>query len=206
MRLEVSVKGVALLALTCLFIFVGSSQADVGFSGDPDCSGAIDIDDVVYLIAYIFTGGPAPCNPDFSGAVVGNGPCKTFVKTADVDTIPSNQDCIEYTYDGEGTLQLRHINAGLNCCPVIVAEFSLTPESITITQIDSLYMGGCDCLCLFDIDYLITGVPPGVYTLVVDEVITFQGEDPLEFPIDLTTATSGIFCVEREYYPWGFDR
>lgn len=28
--------------------------------GDPDCSGGIDIDDVVYLIEYIFNSGPAP--------------------------------------------------------------------------------------------------------------------------------------------------
>lgn len=189
-----------------MLIFVGSSLAGVGSPGDPDCSGDVDIDDVVYLLAYIFTGGPAPCNPDFSGSVVGNGPCKTSMMIADVDTIPTNQDCIEYIYDGEGTLQLKQINAGLNCCPVIVAEFSITPETITITQIDSLFMGGCDCLCLFDIDYLLTGVPPGVYTLTVEEVITFEGEDPLEFVIDLTTATSGIFCVDRYFYPWNIDR
>lgn len=28
---------------------------------NPDCTGEVDIDDVVYLIAYIFSGGPAPC-------------------------------------------------------------------------------------------------------------------------------------------------
>ena len=32
--------------------------------GDTDCSGGVDIDDVVYLINYIFAGGPAPCDPD----------------------------------------------------------------------------------------------------------------------------------------------
>jgi len=41
--------------------------------GDADGSGAVDIDDVVYLIAYIFSGGPAPDpigsgDPDCSGA------------------------------------------------------------------------------------------------------------------------------------------
>ena len=29
--------------------------------GDVNVSGAVDIDDVVYLIQYIFAGGPAPC-------------------------------------------------------------------------------------------------------------------------------------------------
>jgi len=32
--------------------------------GDVDCSSAVDIDDVVYLITYIFGGGPAPCDPN----------------------------------------------------------------------------------------------------------------------------------------------
>jgi hypothetical protein len=30
------------------------------FPGDANASGGVDIDDVVYLIAYIFSGGPAP--------------------------------------------------------------------------------------------------------------------------------------------------
>jgi hypothetical protein len=38
--------------------------------GDCDCSGDVDIDDVVYLIAYIFSGGPEPqANPDCQGEV-----------------------------------------------------------------------------------------------------------------------------------------
>ncbi len=36
--------------------------------GDSDCSGSVDIDDVVYLINYIFSGGPAPCDTDGDGA------------------------------------------------------------------------------------------------------------------------------------------
>lgn len=35
--------------------------------GDSDCSGAVDIDDVVWLINYIFTGGNAPCDADGDG-------------------------------------------------------------------------------------------------------------------------------------------
>lgn len=39
----------------------------LAFCGDADCSGGVDIDDVVYLIAYIFSGGPAPCDTDGDG-------------------------------------------------------------------------------------------------------------------------------------------
>jgi hypothetical protein len=35
--------------------------------GDVDCSGGVDIDDAVYLIQHIFTGGPLPCDPDGDG-------------------------------------------------------------------------------------------------------------------------------------------
>jgi hypothetical protein len=37
--------------------------------GDADASGGVDIDDVVYLIAYIFTGGPEPICDSISGDV-----------------------------------------------------------------------------------------------------------------------------------------
>ena len=36
-------------------------------AGDPDCSGNTDIDDVVYLVMYVFSGGYAPCDPDGDG-------------------------------------------------------------------------------------------------------------------------------------------
>jgi hypothetical protein len=35
--------------------------------GDADCSGGVDIDDVVYLIAYIFAGGAPPGDTDNDG-------------------------------------------------------------------------------------------------------------------------------------------
>lgn len=30
---------------------------------DVDQSGVVDVDDIIYLIAYIFEGGPEPCSP-----------------------------------------------------------------------------------------------------------------------------------------------
>jgi hypothetical protein len=42
-------------------------QRPQSICGDSDCSGDVDIDDVVYLIAYIFSGGPAPCDTDGDG-------------------------------------------------------------------------------------------------------------------------------------------
>ena len=45
-------------------IFVPFSLMNVG---DADCSGAVDISDVVYLITYIFQGGPPPGDPNNDG-------------------------------------------------------------------------------------------------------------------------------------------
>jgi hypothetical protein len=125
------------------------------------------------------------------------------MKGVDPDTFPTTLDCIDYTYDGESVLDIIHINAGLNCCPVFVAEFTVEENLITIEEIDSLFMGGCDCNCLFDIVYQISNVPPAVYTIKVIEPYIQPDDDTLQFEVDLTTATYGIHCVERYFYPWG---
>ncbi len=64
-------KNGSLLKLTIVIAFVALTAiaaADPYVCGDADASGGIDIDDVVFLIAYIFSGGPAPdpgcCEPD----------------------------------------------------------------------------------------------------------------------------------------------
>ena len=56
------------LDTTAVFYYDGSVTLDCGncddlIIGDADASGAIDIDDVVYLIGFIFSGGPPPA-PD----------------------------------------------------------------------------------------------------------------------------------------------
>jgi uncharacterized protein (TIGR02145 family) len=56
-------KNYKLLSLAIAIAFVALTAiaaADTYVCGDADGIGGIDIDDVVYLIAYIFSGGPAP--------------------------------------------------------------------------------------------------------------------------------------------------
>ena len=54
-----------LVAIVAIGIVLSpSATAWYGECGDVDCSGGTDIDDVVYLINYIFVSGPAPCDPD----------------------------------------------------------------------------------------------------------------------------------------------
>ena len=170
--------------------------------GDVNNDGDYDIDDAVYLITYIFSGGPAPiddcCSENPSGTLLGYGDCKMFIE----DYTPPDQDCIEYSYDGFGTLLITHVNAGYNCCPELAAEISIENNIITIEEIE--LSGDCDCLCLFDLEYEIINLLPGIYTISFIEPYLPQGDEPLEFIVDFTTSSSGSHCEYRSQYPWGY--
>ncbi len=43
------------------------NRSSSGVCGDVNCDGTANITDAVYLIQYIFGGGPAPCDPDDDG-------------------------------------------------------------------------------------------------------------------------------------------
>ncbi len=120
------------------------------------------------------------------------------------DTILDNQECFTYVYDGDSVLTLRHINACFNCCPEeLLATIDIAEHTITITEDETLENGtGCECYCLFDVDYRIGGLLPDSYTIIIKGLCL--GENPpLQTTLDLSGATSGQFCVERGYYPWG---
>ncbi len=184
------------------YIFAGGPEPDPYEAGDVNCSDDIDIDDAVYLIAYIFDGGPPPCSGvDPSGTLVDMSGCNVFEEGLLTPDSSSFEDCIEYEYDGESILTMQHINAGFNCCPEIEIVFHFEGSVITIEQIE--LEGLCDCDCLFNLDYQIENLTPGQYTITVIEPYTIEGDDPLEFDVDLSTATTGSYCVYRYHYPWG---
>ena len=183
------------------YIFTGGPAPITEEAGDANCSGDVDIDDAVYLIAFIFSDGPEPCAyADPSGSVVGHTGCKDF----DGRSAPPDQDCMEWIYDGVSVLQIIHVNEGLNCCPVIVADIWVDGDTITIEEIDSLYLGGCYCLCLFDVDYEIVNLEPGEYRVKVIEPYVPLDQEPLEFTVDLREVPVGSYCVYRDFYPWGY--
>jgi len=136
-----------------------------------------------------------------AGRLTGASGCKRFESTGAFDVTPPNQDCVDYFYNGNNILLLTHLNAGFNCCPVIGADIAVTDNNITITEKE--ITGLCDCLCLFDLDYEVVNLPPGVYTITVIEPYFMPGDEPLEFIVDLTEEPSGAYCVKRSHYPWG---
>lgn len=171
--------------------------------GDVNCDAGLNPVDVVFYINYVYLGIDMfcadPCGP--SGSLVGSSGCKTFQEVLSPDSAPADQDCVEYSYDGVGTLLLKHWNAGFNCCPEMATNVSIEDNVITIEEIE--IAGYCDCLCLFDLDYEIVQLPPGEYTVTVIEPYVHEGQEILEFSIDLVSSPSGIHCVYRDFYPWG---
>ncbi|NIO00802.1 MAG: hypothetical protein GTO42_01470 [Candidatus Latescibacteria bacterium] len=158
-----------------------------------------------------------------TGMVIGHTGCKSHLLTADDSLTPSNLDCIEYEYTPGSVLLLKHINAAFNCCPTeVLADITIENGTITVVEREDLSGGGCACLCLFDVDYRIENLSPGEYRLVVVELYVYEGDEKLEFTIDLGSpenSTSregkhefisksaasqvGSYCVERDHYPWG---
>lgn len=139
-----------------------------------------------------------------SGSLISRSTCKSSGGAALVDSVSSNQSCIIYEYDGVGALSITHVNAGFNCCPTeISARFDFDDQIIRVHEVEDLSGGGCRCLCLFDLQFDVENVPPGVYLVEFVESYLDEGDPPLTATLDLTGATSGSHCEERTQYPWG---
>jgi len=193
------------LILISVLVFAPATLSAQDICGDVDQSGGVDIDDVVYLIAYIFSGGPEPCPyPTASGTLVGHGPCTQPGDAKTPSIVPDNQECIQWSYDGQGNLTLYHLNSAFNCCPdSILGDVVIYGGSIEITEDETFVEPSCPCLCVYDLEYSITGITPGEYTVHID-VIYAPSSDEINFTIDLATHPTGEYCVDRPYYPWEF--
>lgn len=195
-----------------------------GRCGDANFDRLVNVSDAVYMIQYIFGGGPAPdqlwradLNLDehvtISDVVylinyvfaAGSAPCSTSTRSPDVYPLPF-RDCLQYSYDGDSVLSFKHINAGFNCCPLAMhCDVSLIDQTIVVHESEEYgIQGPCNCLCLFSPEFSLNSVPPGTYTISVEEIYDMAAMDtPLEFQVVLSGPTAGEFCVYRGHYPWG---
>jgi hypothetical protein len=97
-------------------------------------------------------------------------------------------ECIVFEYNGS-ILKLTHVNAWLNCCPeLITAVLQIQDQSISITEEEAVL--GCFCDCYYDIDYQISNLSPGVYTIS----IRHGSEVTFECTIDLASNRQGEIC------------
>lgn len=121
--------------------------------------------------------------------------CKVFLKN---DTV--KQECVEYEYSNN-TLYLKHTNAAFNCCPKkIKFDYSLINNVIIVTEIEE--EAACNCLCLYDLNYEIEGLPTGRYVLKFTPTYLPSTEEILETEINLDEDVTGEYCINRYSYPW----
>jgi hypothetical protein len=159
------------------------------------------------ILCLFFTGCEksvmAPESPS-EGILIGYEGCKTHSQSSGSKTglIPSSKECLEYEYDQNFILHLKHINAGFNCCPKkIYADITISGNTITIEEKEQ--EEGCFCLCLFDVKYQILNLNPGEYTIKITGPCLEEQDPAAEFNLKLHSPCSGVYCIDRTHYPWG---
>ncbi len=148
-----------------------------------------------------------PAGPDDPNLVVSKvtgSDCKLPI-TITGSTQSSDQDCFQFALTPEGVLLVHRVNAGFNCCPdSFDVEIDYADRVITINECEYL-TEPCRCLCLYDIDYTISGLTESKYTIRVVEPYVTADDPVLQFDVDFSKTPSGEFCVYRLTYPWGLD-
>ena len=105
-----------------IFVLFGSVLASDIRNGDVDCSSAIDMDDVIYLLRYIFDSGPSPC-------VIPTCADTSLVKIAEVSTgICGHMDL---SFLGIDTVVF------VACNLLITSTFDITHDENNQIQIDN---------------------------------------------------------------------
>jgi hypothetical protein len=207
-RDEPTIGDVALM-ISCRFIFMAPPnpewcyrEVDVNQSGGANPTwDDITIGDISMLIDYLFITGSSMGLPycyGQSGEPFGYFYDKSDCKT-DMGATSTGETCLNWAYDGQGVLSLTHVDAALNCCPKPSLTIEVQGDTIFVNEADS---GMCDCNCLYDIEYKVAHLTPGIYRIVVAEAVSGAGA-PLDFRVDLTHWPTGSFCVDRPQYPWG---
>ncbi len=168
----------------------------------------VTMSDLTTLIDFLFISfcvlpdcSDLPGYPTAYGMVTDSTGCKTPEK--DADRLPPIA-CMQWQYDASARmLVLTHSNAAFNCCPVIGADFVIGANAIHIVEWDSVYQGGCDCNCLYNVEYTLWGIGQGTYHVSVNEPLLRAPDEPFAFDIDLYAEPQGVFCLPRTTYPWG---
>jgi hypothetical protein len=112
------------------------------------------------------------------------------------------EECVQYTYK-DGTMELKHIDAGFNCCPGSFDKVKISTDNNIILLDETEVTGDCDCLCTFDVVYKIENLPAGIYEIRVNGNIGYGNDKPIAgITVDLSKETSGTICEKRTGYPW----
>lgn len=135
--------------------------------------------------------------------LVGSSECKDFGLKSASDH-PSDQDCIQYKWVSGDSLRITHVNAGFNCCPGgFRIELNVVGDTLVISESENASL--CDCNCLFDLKYNLSGISRDTWWIRIREQYVQQpGDEKILFKADLNKLAEGEFCVTRTGYPWRF--
>ncbi len=136
-------------------------------------------------------------NPD--GVLKKSSGCLDFVNAQKGELVPPCCSCADYEYNG-GTLAITHLGACFNCCTNVYAVITINGSLITIEEKESGET--CYCNCLYQLEYEISNLPVGEYSIRFVELCHEEGDEALEFTINLETEPTGEYCAERNHYPW----
>jgi hypothetical protein len=118
------------------------------------------------------------------------------------DSVARDQDCLQYRWVDGDTLILKHINAAFNCCPEGVdVTLKVSGDTLMVTEQERSAL--CDCNCLYDLGYRISGIGLAKWHISVKEQYVQPAERALSFEINLEESTAGEQCITRSGYPWG---
>jgi len=157
----------------------------------------------LFLLIGLYSCTKDPGSQNLQGKLIHVSACKQNKSSNQGSEIPDSLSCAQYNYAASsGTLTIKHINAGFNCCPdKIDCHIIVRNDSILISETESA--AACNCNCLYDLDIQLTNLSADHYTIHFTE--PYAGDQPaLTFGIDLATETEGDYCVIRKQYPWGF--
>ncbi|MFA6128061.1 MAG: hypothetical protein WC699_12200 [Bacteroidales bacterium] len=115
----------------------------------------------------------------------------------------SDKDCIQYSWESGDSLAIKHVNAAFNCCPEgFRADVKVEGDTIIITENENSAL--CDCNCLYDLTYKISGIDKKTWWIRVEEpYINGSDQEKILFRAELRKNADGEFCLTRKSYPWG---
>jgi hypothetical protein len=89
-----------------------------------------------------------------------------------------------------GTIEITHLQSLYNCCCTIESEVIQDGFWIDVHEYERLDMGGCECLCCFDVEVEIGGLEPGRYTVSIIKHSSYGGVELVGFWLVTVSGTS----------------
>ncbi len=158
---------------------------------------------IVPLLAFLGCGGSDSTNQDSEATETIATMCQSDSigrETNMGEKIENNKTYITYKYENN-TLNLMHYNSSFNCEEGSIISFksNVKPNKITITESQTLPLGGVKCLCLYDLTIKIENIQPDVYEIDFNDGSI---DDEILFTIDLEEKITGSVSYDRLYYPY----